>query len=113
LRVLVAEDERALSEQLAAALGDAGYAVDCAADGERAEFLGQTERYDAVVLDLGLPMVDGLTMLRRWRDEGLTMPVLILTARGGWHEKVGWTAARTTTCRSLSEWKKCWHGCAR
>jgi len=88
MRVLVAEDERALREQLAAALADAGYAVDCAADGERADFLGQTERYDAVVLDLGLPRVDGLTVLRRWRESGLVVPVLVLTARGSWHEKV-------------------------
>jgi two-component system OmpR family response regulator len=88
VRVLVVEDEASLSEQLASALGDAGYAVDCAADGERADFLGQTERYDAVVLDLGLPRVDGLTVLRRWRDAGLAMPVVVLTARGSWHEKV-------------------------
>ena len=86
--MLVVEDEAALSRQLAASLGDAGYAVDCAADGERADFLAQTERYDVVVLDLGLPRVDGLTLLRRWRDAGLSMPVLVLTARGGWHEKV-------------------------
>ena len=62
--------------------------MDCAADGERADFLGHTEKYDAVVLDLGLPKVDGLTILRRWREGGLRMPVLILTARGSWHEKV-------------------------
>ena len=62
--------------------------MDCAADGARADFLAQTERYDAVLLDLGLPKVDGLTILRRWRDAGLTMPVLVLTARGSWHEKV-------------------------
>jgi two-component system OmpR family response regulator len=77
-----------LSRQLAAALGEAGYAVDCAHDGERADFLGQTEQYDAVVLDLGLPKVDGLTVLRRWREAGLAVPVLVLTARGSWHEKV-------------------------
>jgi two-component system, OmpR family, response regulator len=88
MRVLVVEDEALLSQQLARALGDAGYAVDCAADGERADFLGQTEHYDAVVLDLGLPKVDGLTVLRRWRDAGLAVPVLVLTARGSWHEKV-------------------------
>ena len=88
MRVLVVEDEAALSRQLAASLDDAGYAVDCAADGGRADFLAQTERYDVVVLDLGLPRVDGLTLLRRWRDAGLSMPVLVLTARGGWHEKV-------------------------
>lgn len=88
MRVLVVEDEELLSRQLASALGEAGYAVDCAADGERADFLGQTEQYDAVVLDLGLPKIDGLTLLRRWRDAGLFVPVLILTARASWHEKV-------------------------
>jgi two-component system OmpR family response regulator len=88
VRVLVVEDEAALSRQLATSLGCAGYAVDCAADGERADFLAQTERYDLVVLDLGLPRVDGLTLLRRWRDAGLSTPVLVLTARGGWHDKV-------------------------
>ena len=88
LRVLVVEDEASLSLQLAAALSAAGYAVDRAADGERADFLGSTESYDAVVLDLGLPKVDGLTLLRRWRESGLGMPVLVLTARGSWHEKV-------------------------
>jgi two-component system, OmpR family, response regulator len=88
VRVLVVEDETRIAKQLAAALGEAGYAVDCAGDGARADFLAQTERYDAVVLDLGLPKVDGLTILRRWRDAGLTMPVLVLTARGSWHEKV-------------------------
>jgi two-component system, OmpR family, response regulator len=88
MRVLVVEDEARIAKQLIAALGQAGYAVDCADDGERGEFLGQTEHYDAVVLDLGLPKIDGLTLLRRWRDAGLTMPVLVLTARGSWHEKV-------------------------
>jgi two-component system OmpR family response regulator len=88
VRILVVEDEAALSEQLAAALGAAGYAVDCAVDGERADFLGRTEGYDAVVLDLGLPKVDGLSVLRRWRESGIGTPVLVLTARGSWHEKV-------------------------
>jgi two-component system OmpR family response regulator len=60
----------------------------CAADGERADFLAQTEGYDAVLLDLGLPRVDGLTILRRWREAGLAVPVIVLTARGSWHEKV-------------------------
>jgi two-component system, OmpR family, response regulator len=88
VRILVVEDEAALSAQLAGALQEAGYAVDCASDGERADFLGRTEGYDAVVLDLGLPKIDGLTILRKWRESGLAMPVLILTARGSWHEKV-------------------------
>ncbi|HUD70997.1 MAG TPA: response regulator transcription factor [Dongiaceae bacterium] len=88
MRILVAEDEAALQRRLAEELRRAGYAVDCAADGERAEFLGQTETYDAVVLDLGMPKMDGLSVLRRWRAGGLTMPVLILTARSTWHEKV-------------------------
>ena len=88
MRVLIVEDEPALSQQLAAALGEAGYAVDAAADGERADFLARTESYDAVLLDLGLPVVDGLTLLRGWRGTGLAMPVLVLTARGSWHETV-------------------------
>ena len=88
VRILIAEDEPVLSRQLAGALSEAGYAVDCAHDGERAEFLGATETYDAVVLDLGLPKLDGLTAMRRWREAGLTFPILILTARGSWHEKV-------------------------
>ena len=88
MRVLVVEDERALSTQLAGALGAAGYAVDCAADGEQADFLVRTERYDAVLLDLGLPRVDGFTILRGWRDSSVDVPVLVLTARGSWHEIV-------------------------
>src|SRR4051794_37997859 len=88
MRLLVVEDEARIASQLTGALSDAGYAVDHAPDGERADFLAQTERYDAVVLDLGLPKVDGLTLVRRWREAGLAMPVLVLTARGSWHEKV-------------------------
>jgi two-component system OmpR family response regulator len=88
VRVLVVEDEASLAKQLIVALQRAGYAVDHAADGKRADLLGQEERYDAVVLDLGLPHVDGLTLLRRWREAGEAIPVLVLTARGSWHEKV-------------------------
>lgn len=88
LRILIVEDEPVLSRQLAAAASAAGYAVDCAVDGEQADQLAHSEQYDAVILDLGLPKVDGLTLLRRWRDGGLVLPVLILTARGNWHEKV-------------------------
>jgi len=88
VKVLIVEDEVQLAEQLSRALGEAGYAVDHAADGAKGEFLGRTEGYDAVILDLGLPKMDGLTVLRHWRDAGLAMPVLVLTARGTWHEKV-------------------------
>jgi len=88
MRVLVVEDETRLSAQLAAALTAAGYVVDCAADGGRGDYLAQTEHYDAVVLDLGLPKIDGLTLLHRWRAAGMSAPVLVLTARGSWHDKV-------------------------
>src|SRR6187401_1132568 len=88
VRILVVEDEGALAKRLSAALGIAGYVVDCATDGLHAEFLGRTESYDAVVLDLGLPGMDGLTLLQQWRDAGVTTPVLVLTARTSWHEKV-------------------------
>jgi two-component system OmpR family response regulator len=88
MRILIAEDEPHLARQLQGALSDAGYAVDCALDGERADFLGATEPYDAVILDLGLPKIDGLTVLRHWREAGLAVPVLVLTARDSWHEKV-------------------------
>jgi two-component system OmpR family response regulator len=88
VKILVVEDQTQLARQLAAALENAGYAVDRALDGERADFLVQTEQYDAIVLDLGLPKVDGLTLLRRWRERGEAAPVIVLTARGSWHEKV-------------------------
>ena len=88
MRVLVVEDEARLAEQLVSALRDAGYAVEHASDGEQAEFLGRSEPYDAIVLDLGLPKIDGLTVLRRWREAAIAAPVLVLTARGSWHEKV-------------------------
>jgi len=84
----VVEDEIRLSRQLANALTEAGYAVDRAMDGREADFLANTEQYDAVILDLGLPKIDGLTLLRQWRSAGMLAPVLILTARGSWHEKV-------------------------
>ena len=88
MRVLVVEDDPDLARQLADALADAGYAVDRAADGDEGHFLGDTEPYDAVVLDLGLPGMDGATVLERWRRDGRDMPVLILTARDRWSEKV-------------------------
>lgn len=88
MRVLIVEDEPTLAKQLKAALEDAGYAVDHAADGEDGHYLGSTESYDAVILDLGLPEIDGLTVLDRWRKEGRTTPVLLLTARDSWSDKV-------------------------
>ncbi len=88
MRILVVEDDPDLARQLEAALGDAGYVVDLAADGEEGHFLGDTEPYDAVILDLGLPLIDGPTVLERWRGAGRAMPVLLLTARGRWSEKV-------------------------
>jgi two-component system OmpR family response regulator len=88
MRVLVVEDEPELCRQLTEALEAAGYAVDRAGDGEEGHFLGDTEPYDAVVLDLGLPKMDGLSVLKRWRANRRLMPVLVLTARGAWHERV-------------------------
>lgn len=88
MKVLVVEDEPRLTLQLERMLQGAGYAVDKAYDGEAALHLGETEDYDAVVLDLGLPRLDGVTVLERWREAGRSMPVLVLTARDGWTEKV-------------------------
>jgi two-component system OmpR family response regulator len=88
MRVLVVEDEPDLADQLAGTLRDAGYAVDVAHDGEEGHFLGESEAYDAVVLDLGLPLIDGVSVLERWRRGGRSMPVLILTARDRWSDKV-------------------------
>ena len=88
MRVLIVEDEPSLAAQLTRALGAADYAVDAAPDGAEADLLARTETYDAIVLDLGLPRVDGLTLLRGWREAGIAVPVLILTARGTWHETV-------------------------
>jgi two-component system OmpR family response regulator len=88
MRVLIVEDEPNLLRQLRETLENAGYAVDTAADGEDGHFLGASENYDAVVLDLGLPEVDGLTVLERWRQAKRMMPVLVLTARNSWSDKV-------------------------
>ncbi|WP_186389968.1 MULTISPECIES: response regulator transcription factor [unclassified Stappia] len=88
MRLLVVEDDKDLNRQLVEALGEAGYVVDTAFDGEEGHFLGDTEPYDAVVLDLGLPVLDGLSVLERWRRDGRAMPVLILTARDRWSDKV-------------------------
>jgi len=88
MRILIVEDEPNLGRQLKSTLEQTGYAVDLAADGEEGHFLGATENYDAVILDLGLPEIDGLTVLDRWRKEGRTTPVLVLTARDSWSDKV-------------------------
>ena len=88
MRVLIAEDDPELSRRLAGALTDAGYAVDRVADGVEAEFRGQTEPYDAAVLDIGLPGMDGLAVLDAWRANGVRLPVIVLTARGRWHDKL-------------------------
>lgn len=88
MRALVVEDEADIAEDVARALVDAGYAVTRARDGEEAWFLGDTEAFDVVVLDLGLPRLDGLSVLKRWRASARTFPVLILSARGAWTEKV-------------------------
>jgi two-component system OmpR family response regulator len=88
MRILLVEDDQDLQRQLKKALGEAGYVVDAASDGEEGHFLGDTEPYDAVVLDLGLPKLDGVTVLERWRKAGKTFPVLILTARDRWSDKV-------------------------
>jgi len=88
MRVLLVEDDPRIAKSVATAIEGAGYVVSSAADGETAEFLGQTEDFDAVVLDLGLPKMDGLTVLKAWRAARRDMPVLILTARDTWREKV-------------------------
>lgn len=88
MRILIVEDEPALSRQLQAEFDHAGYAVEAVDNGRDALHLGETENYDAIVLDLGLPLLDGVSVLRRWRAGGRVMPVLILTARDSWSEKV-------------------------
>lgn len=88
MRTLIVEDEREIAADMAASLTSAGFAVDVCHDGEDAWFKGDTEEYDAVVLDLGLPKLDGLSVLKRWRAEGRNMPVIVLTARDGWTARV-------------------------
>ncbi|HEY4343452.1 MAG TPA: response regulator transcription factor [Parvibaculum sp.] len=88
MRLLVVEDDPDLNRQLVTAFQEAGYVVDSATDGEDGHFLGDTEPYDAIVLDLGLPEMDGVTVLEKWRRAGRMMPVLILTARDRWSDKV-------------------------
>ncbi|MCE6953111.1 response regulator transcription factor [Cereibacter sphaeroides] len=88
MRILLAEDEVALCDQIRRVLAAEGRAVDVAHDGDEAAFLGATEPYDAIILDLGLPRRDGLSILKDWRSQGIDIPVLILTARDGWSQRV-------------------------
>ena len=88
MRLLVVEDEKNLNRQIVSALEQAGYAVDKAFDGEDGGYLGETEPYDAIILDLGLPKVDGVSVLNGWRRAGVKTPVIILTARDRWSDKV-------------------------
>ena len=88
MRVLAVEDDARIAADLSAALKKAGFLVETCSDGEEAWFLGDTESYDLIVLDLGLPKLDGLTVLKRWRANGCEVPVLVLTARGAWTERV-------------------------
>lgn len=88
MRILVVEDDAALAQRVADALRGEGYVVETSADGGDADFLGGTERYDAAVLDLGLPGLDGVSVLQNWRKAGARFPVLVLTARERWHDKL-------------------------
>ncbi|WP_372799862.1 response regulator transcription factor [Paracoccus seriniphilus] len=88
MRALIVEDDQVLAGQLMSAMQDAGFATDQAGDGTEGEFMGATETYDVAILDLGLPGLSGIDVLTRWRDQGISMPVLILTARGDWTDKV-------------------------
>src|SRR3974377_1201754 len=88
MRILLLEDDERIARDVRATRSAAGYSVERESDGEEGWFKGDTEDYDAVILDLGLPSLDGLTILKRWRANGRTMPVLILTARGSWSERV-------------------------
>src|SRR2546430_6746113 len=94
MRILLVEDDERIAMHVSKALGEAGYVVEHAANGEDAWFLGDTENFAAVVLDLGLPGLDGLAVLNRWRDPGCETPVLVLTARGSWSERVEGIDAR-------------------
>ena len=88
MRILIIEDDPNLNDQIKLSLEESGYSVDIAMDGEEGHFLGDTEPYDAVILDLGLPKLDGITVLEKWRKEKKNFPVLILTARDQWSDKV-------------------------
>ena len=88
MRILIAEDEPFVASSIASSLQAVGYIVDVVHDGEEAWFRGSTENYAAVILDLGLPKLDGISILKRWRSEGIQTPVLVVSARGTWAERV-------------------------
>ncbi|WND02666.1 response regulator transcription factor [Temperatibacter marinus] len=88
MRILIVEDDLDLAGQLKSAMEMSGYTVDLAHDGEEGHFLGETEPYDAIILDIGLPIRDGVSVLRQWRSDGVKIPVLLLTARDSWSDKV-------------------------
>ena len=112
MRVLVAEDEPAVADNIKTWLERSGFRVELAHTGEEAWFLGDTEEFAAVVLDLGLPRMDGLTVLKRWRFDGKAMPVIILTARGSWMERVKKsTPAPTIIFPNLFRWRNWLRAC--
>src|SRR5947207_1829267 len=102
MRILIVEDEIRLAADIADAMTGAGYVAETVTDGEEAWFRGSTEIYAAIVLDIGLPKLDGLTVLKRWRQEGLVTPVIILTARGSWGERVDGIDACAASSRPIS-----------
>jgi DNA-binding response OmpR family regulator len=108
MRVLMVEDDRRIASDVVRALKANGYVAEIVSDGEEAWFRGDTEDYGAIILDLGLPKMDGLSVLKRWRANGRRTPVLILTARGSWAERVdGIDAGADDFCRSRSAWRNC------
>jgi len=108
MRVLIVEDEKEIARQVAAALGRAGYVVDVAHDGEQGHFLGDTETYDVIILDLGLPGMSGLSVLESWRESGHKMPVMILSARGSWQEKVSGELLAASMQADKAAWVTGW-----
>lgn len=88
MRILIVEDEEKISDLIAAVLESEGFIAECAKDGEQGWYLGSTETYAAAILDVGLPKLDGISVLRNWRSEGLDLPVILLTARSSWNERV-------------------------
>lgn len=106
MRLLVVEDDRDINRQVVAALEEAGYVADKAFDGEEGGYLGENEPYDAIILDMGLPKADGVTVLQNWRRAGVKTPVIILTARDRWSDKVdGFDAGADDYVTKPSTWR--------